>query len=235
MFRLWFKVQFKSFWRIELDQFLFSTLIKIVVPNIWEDWVESNLFKDPCSKCGSKFWKGSLKRVLVLNSDQKSDQDLELNCYRNFCSNDLSWFQFSIIVKIRSKINSRSWIGCWISSDLNYSQKFLKRFFKKWTESILIKSYCLFLFSVLWKGSFQRFLWKGSFQRFLWKDFSSQLFPKFVEMTWISSVQSPIQNSSKSHLDPKWKILYEVSLKLLKSREKSSFFKHLKSNFLILE
>ena len=62
LFKLWSKSWIGScsdcgskFWKGSLKRLLFSILIEIVVPNIWEDWLESNLFKDPCSDCGSKF------------------------------------------------------------------------------------------------------------------------------------------------------------------------------------
>ena len=62
---------------------------------------------------------------------------------------------------------------------------------------------------------------------------------RFWSKSWIDFLSSSSQNwvyfCSFFNYNPKWKILYEVFIKLIKTRKKSSFFKHLKSTFLILE
>ena len=87
-----------------LKRFQFSTLIKIAVLNIWEDWVESILIQIVVKALNwfqfSVLIKRFFKKVVFKDSFKKSDQSFELVLiqivvrmfFKKFCSNDLNRF-----------------------------------------------------------------------------------------------------------------------------------------------
>ena len=137
-------------------------------------------------------WIGSvqsLELISVLSSDQSLIKVLELtlvlNCCWNFCSNDLNWSQFSVLIKVLIKI--LNWLlnqFCskgFLKSLIKNKFKILKRF----QFSTLIKVQ----FKSFWKGSLKRLTWINSCSQFWsrsWIELLSKLLLKWLELVQFS-------------------------------------------------
>ena len=150
-------------WSKVFGKVQFSTLIKIVVTNIWEDWVKSILVQSLIKSLElvvesvliksfektsvltliKSFWKSS-----ILSFDQDLELIIESVLFKDPCSNCGSMFLEKSSSKVWSKINSRFWKG--FSSQL-------------WSKVLLF----IFILSSYSK-----------FAQMTWIDFSSQFWSK---------------------------------------------------------
>ena len=86
-------------WSKVLNWFLFSTLIKVLIK--------------------------SFELVLVLNSDQKSDQNLELNCCRTLAQ--MTWISSAqsseeVLLKVLIKVLKKFWPKFWSKFQKSFAQ-----------------------------------------------------------------------------------------------------------------
>ena len=132
--RLFLKIPLKSLIKNKfkiLKRFQFSTLIKIAVPNIWEDWVESILIQIVV-KALNWFQFSVLIKVLIKVLIEVLNQFFLRSLFSILIKvliKILNRFSFSILIKVQFK-------GFWrIESVLNSNQKFWKGSLKRVVQS----------------------------------------------------------------------------------------------------
>ena len=132
MFRLWFKVQFKSFWRSELNRFS-SKLWSKFLNWLLNQFLFSESWSNQLNRFSSKLWsKSSLKsliknkfKILKMFSSKYLRRLSWISSYFQFWSR--SWIEFS----------SQLWSKVWFKGSL---KSIVQSFWKRLQFSTLIKS-----------------------------------------------------------------------------------------------